>query len=35
MEGIFQSAPDGTIVNANPALKKILGYAEEDDFFQD
>src|SRR5205085_9905566 len=26
--GIFQSTPDGVIVLANPALARILGYAE-------
>ena len=25
-EGIYQSTPDGSIVNANPALARILGY---------
>ncbi len=29
LEGVYQTYPDGTIMSANPALVKMLGYASE------
>ncbi|MCP4345110.1 MAG: AAA family ATPase [Desulfobacterales bacterium] len=31
VEGIFQITPGGTLISANPALNRILGYDESDD----
>ncbi len=31
VEGIFQTTPDGTLISANPALNRILGYDKSDD----
>lgn len=33
IEGIFQTAPDGCFISANPALARILGYASLDALF--
>jgi PAS domain S-box-containing protein len=32
-EGIFQTSPDGRFLTANPALARMLGYADVDDLF--
>jgi PAS domain S-box-containing protein len=34
VEGIYQAAPDGTILSANPAMAAILGFRSSDDLLQ-
>lgn len=34
MEGIFQTSLDGKIINANPAMARILGYESPDDLIK-
>ena len=34
LEGIYQISPDGTLITANPALVKMLGYDSETELFQ-
>jgi PAS domain S-box-containing protein len=33
-EGIFQTTPEGRIINANPALARMLGYASPQEFME-
>ncbi len=35
VEGIFQTAPDGHIISANPALARIFGYESPEDLMAD